>query len=80
MKVSLFAVAAALTLAAGTCVQADEPETQSQESATVAAVTPIVKLGDVAFYRSYEDAFPKAKREGKLVLLYRMLGELDGLT
>lgn len=80
MKASFLAIAAALTLAAGTCARADEPDTQTDTNTTIAAVTPYVKLGDVVFYRSYEDAFPKAKKEGKLVLLYRMLGELDGLT
>lgn len=80
MKASILAIAAALTLAAGTCARADEPDAQADPNTTIAAVTPSVKLGDVVFYRSYEDAFPKAKKEGKLVLLYRMLGELDGLT
>ena len=80
MKASILAIAAALTLSAGTCARADEPETQSGANTSIATLTPFVKLGDVLFYRSYEDAFPKAKKEGKLVLLYRMLGELDGLT
>lgn len=80
MKVSFLAAVAALTLATGTCVRADDPYTQPESNQTIAAVTPLVKVGDVPFYRSYEDAFPKAKKEGKLVVLYRMLGELDGMT
>jgi hypothetical protein len=27
-----------------------------------------------------EDAFSRARKEGKLVFVYRMLGDLDGLT
>ena len=80
MKASIFAIAGALTLAAGTCAWADDPNAQPDSNQTIAAVTPYVKVGDIVFYRSYEDAFPKAKKEGKLVLVYRMLGELDGLT
>ncbi|KAF0244974.1 MAG: hypothetical protein FD180_2014 [Planctomycetota bacterium] len=80
MKASILAIAGALTLTAGTCVWADDPEAQTDQNQTIAAVTPYVKVGDIVFYRSYEDAFPKARKEGKLVMVYRMLGELDGLT
>jgi uncharacterized protein (DUF2147 family) len=80
MKASILAIAGALTLTAGTCAWADDPSTQADHNQTIPAVTPYVKVGDIVFYRSYEDAFPKAKKEGKLVLVYRMLGELDGLT
>lgn len=79
MKASILAIAGALTLSAGICARADDPGMQPDHQTTT-AVTPFVQVGDVVFYRSYEDAFPKAKKEGKLVLLYRMLGEMDGLT
>ena len=69
MKPALLALA---LIALPAC--ADEPESQPT------AVTPFIKVGDTVFFRSYEDAFPRARREEKLVLLYRMLGDLDGLT
>lgn len=81
MKLHLLAVAAALTLAAGNVARADDSRSAAEEHPqTIAAISPYVKLGEVVYFRSYEDAFPKARKEGKLVLLYRMLGELDGLT
>jgi hypothetical protein len=66
-------VTAALLAALGSVALADEP-------AQTTALTPSVKVGETVFYRSHEDAFPRAKKEGKLVLFYRMLGELDGET
>lgn len=80
MNAHVFALAGALTLAAGTSVRADDPGTQESPPPTLVAITPYVQVGDVVFHRSHEDAFPKARKEGKLVVLYRMLGEMDGLT
>ncbi len=72
------AAAAILALASTPRVEADEP--QPGDTTTQVAITPYVRIGEVTFHRSHEDAFPQARREGKLVILYRMLGELDGLT
>jgi hypothetical protein len=66
-------VTAALLAALASVALADEP-------GQTAALTPSVRVGETVFYRSHEDAFPRAKKEGKLVLFYRMLGELDGET
>lgn len=71
-------IAAALVLALAADLAAEDPQTESRPAAPT--VTQSVKLGDVTWYRSYEDAFPRARKAGKLVVVYRMLGELDGLT
>lgn len=71
---------AAAVLAALLCPTARADEPGNTAPATDAVVTPFTKVGDITFYRSFEDAFPKARKEGKLVFVYRMLGELDGLT
>jgi hypothetical protein len=78
MRNTLLLSAAAVALLCPAAARADD--TEAGDSYAASAVTPYVKVGSVYFYRSYEDAFPKARKDGKLVLLYRMLGELDGLT
>jgi hypothetical protein len=77
MRLKFLATATVAALAFAGPARADEPGSQPAETV---ALTPFVAIEDVTFFRSYEDAFPKAKKEGKLVLFYRMLGDLDGLT
>lgn len=75
MNVKLLALA--LTLSAALSARADDPKPADPAPA---APSPVVQVGSLTFFRSYEDAFAKAKKEGKLVIVYRMLGDLDGLT
>ncbi|NUN47919.1 MAG: hypothetical protein HUU15_03715 [Candidatus Brocadiae bacterium] len=77
MKLKFLLAATLAALVATPQARAGEPDAQS---AVTVAMTPFVAIEDVNFFRSYEDAFPKARRDGKLVLFYRMLGDLDGLT
>lgn len=70
----------AAALLAGAALPSLADDAKPDAATQPPAVTPFVKLGNVAFFRSYEDAFSRARREGKLVVVYRMLGEMDGLT
>jgi hypothetical protein len=76
MPLNRFALSATF-LALALASRAEDPK---KEPAVAPASTPIVRIGNLAFLRSTEDAFSRARKEGKLVFVYRMLGELDGLT
>ncbi|MCE9583565.1 MAG: hypothetical protein K8T20_13850 [Planctomycetes bacterium] len=76
MRLNHFVLSATLLAIAATA-RAEDPK---KDSAEPAAVTPFVKVGNLTFFRATEDAFSRARKEGKLVFVYRMLGDLDGLT
>ena len=67
-------VLSATFLALALAARAEDPKKDA------VAPSPFVKIGNLSFHRSSEDAFSRARKEGKLVFVYRMLGELDGLT
>ena len=73
-----FAIACLVVASATSLAHADDPKPDT--GGAQPGVTPYVKIGGLVFFRAYEDAFSRARKEGKLVMVYRMLGELDGLT
>ena len=77
MRISTLVVAAAVLALGSSIALADDPKPADSQPV---ALTPLVKIGNLSFFRSYEDAFARARKEGKLVIVYRMLGDLDGLT
>ena len=77
MRTSTLALAAAILALGASVSRGDDPKTADPQPA---APTPFVRIGNLSFFRSFEDAFARARKDGKLVVVYRMLGDLDGLT
>lgn len=47
-------------------------------AALTARAEDVTRIGETEFLRDKDAAFARAKEEGKLVLLWRLLGSLDG--
>ena len=74
---TLTAVVVACMLAAESGLHAAEPLNSAVEATVQPA--PTVRIRGIDWIRSNEDAFERAKKEGKPVFLLRMLGEIDGV-